>query len=89
MRFLITLEQTDSGFSVQVPDLAILTYGKTIETAKEAAIAAIQVNLDAYKKAGQRVPDNQTIVTHLDNPDYHGLLFAIVDINEASDKMAA
>jgi len=31
MRFLIMLEQTDAGFAVQVPDLAIVTHGENIE----------------------------------------------------------
>ena len=37
MRYLIMLEQTEAGFAVQVPDLAIVTYGDTIEAAKHAA----------------------------------------------------
>ena len=39
MRYLIMLEQTEAGFAVQVPDLAIVTYGETIEAAKQAARA--------------------------------------------------
>lgn len=34
MRFLILLEQTETGFAVQAPDLAITAYGENIETAK-------------------------------------------------------
>ena len=37
MRFLIMLEQTETGFAVQAPDLAIATYGESIEAAKRAA----------------------------------------------------
>ncbi|MFO7886050.1 MAG: hypothetical protein R6U68_14635 [Desulfobacteraceae bacterium] len=37
MRFLIMLEQTSAGFSVQVPDLAVITYGKDVADAKRAA----------------------------------------------------
>ncbi|MBI3800853.1 MAG: hypothetical protein HY268_28240 [Deltaproteobacteria bacterium] len=47
MRYLIMLEQTEAGFAVQVPDLAIVTYGETIEAAKQAAVAAIQINREA------------------------------------------
>jgi mRNA interferase RelE/StbE len=46
MRFLIMLEQTETGFAVQVPDLAITTYGEDIEAAKRAAGEAIQSNLE-------------------------------------------
>jgi predicted RNase H-like HicB family nuclease len=47
MRFLIMLEPIEAGFYVQVPDLAIVTYGESIEAARQAAAEAIQINLDA------------------------------------------
>ena len=64
MRYLIMLEQTEAGFAVQVPDLAIVTYGDTIEAAKQAACEAIQINLEAYQEAGQAVPKRQSIEYH-------------------------
>ena len=36
VRFLIMLEQTETEFAVQAPDLAIATYGESIEAAKRA-----------------------------------------------------
>jgi len=53
MRFLIMLEQTETGFAVQAPDLAIATYGENIEAAKRAAAEAIRSNLEAYRETGQ------------------------------------
>src|ERR1035437_756347 len=44
MRFLIMLEQTETGFAVQAPDLAIATFGENIEAAKRAAGEAIRIN---------------------------------------------
>jgi hypothetical protein len=44
MRFLIMLEQTEAGFAVQVPDLAIMTFGADIEAAQDAAREAIHIN---------------------------------------------
>jgi predicted RNase H-like HicB family nuclease len=55
-RFLIMLEQTEAGFAVQVPDLAIVTCGESIEAAKRAASEAIQINLEGYRDAGQKTP---------------------------------
>lgn len=80
MRFLIMLEQTEAGFAVQVPDLAIVTVGDSIEAAKRSATEAIQANLDAYREAGQRVPDAQPVSRHLENPEFRDLLFTYVDI---------
>lgn len=61
MRFLSMLEPTEAGFTVQVPDLAIITFGADIEAAKRAAAEAIQINLDAYRETGQRVPDVEPV----------------------------
>jgi len=47
MRLLIMLEQTDAGFAVQVPDLAIVTFGEDIEASKRAACEAFRINLEA------------------------------------------
>src|SRR5208337_2200655 len=80
MRFLIMLEQTETGFAVQVPDLAITTYGGDIEAAKRAAAEAIQINLECYRETGQRVPDGQPVSRHLDNPEFRDLLFAYLDV---------
>ncbi len=79
MRFLIMLEQTETGFAVQAPDLAIATYGESIEAAKRAAGEAIRSNLEAYREAGQRVPEPQGVSNHLENPEFRDLLFAYVD----------
>jgi predicted RNase H-like HicB family nuclease len=74
---------------LQVPDLAITTCGDSIEVAKRAASEAIQINLDAYKEAGQRVPDEQAASRHLENPDFRDLLFAHVEVACPKGKLAA
>lgn len=86
MRFLIMLEAIETGFSVQVPDLAIVTYGDSIEAAKQAAVKAIEINLDAYREANQKVPERKSVLTHLENPDFKDLLFTYVDVTEPREK---
>ncbi|MGA3204903.1 MAG: type II toxin-antitoxin system HicB family antitoxin [Bryobacteraceae bacterium] len=88
-RFLIMLEQTETGFAVQVPDLAIVTHGETIEAAKRAASEAIQINLEAYRDAGQRVPDENDVARHLANPEFRDLLFAYVEVAVPEGRIAA
>jgi predicted RNase H-like HicB family nuclease len=83
------LEQTESGFAVQVPDLAITTYGENIEAAKRAAVEAILINLETYQEAGQRVPDEQEASRHLENPEFQDLLFAYVKVAGPKGKIAA
>ncbi len=89
MRFLIMLEVIETGFSVQVPDLAIVTYGDSIEGAKQAAGNAIKINLDAYREANQKVPGKKSVLAHLENPDFKDLLFTYVDVIESMEKKAA
>ena len=83
------LEQTEAGFAVQVPDLAISAHGKNIEAAKQAATDAIRINLEAYQDAGQQVPAEQAVSTHLENPEFKGLLFAFIDITRPTERIAA
>lgn len=89
MRFLIMLEQTEMGFAVQAPDLAIATYGENIEAAKRAAAEAIRINLEAYREAGQPVPEAQGVSNHLENPEFRDLLFAYVDVADPQGRIAA
>lgn len=89
MRYLIMLEQTEAGFAVQVPDLAIVTYGNTIEAAKRAAVEAIQSNLDAYREAEQAVPKGQSAEQHLANPGFQELVFAYVEVPTPKERIAA
>ena len=89
MRYLIMLEQTDAGFAVQVPDLAVVTYGATIEAAKQAASEAIRVNVEAYREAGQAVPERQSVEHHLENPEFQELVFAYVDVPIPTGRIAA
>lgn len=89
MRFLVMLEQTETGFAVQAPDLAIVTFGETIEAAKRAAAEAIRINIEAYREAGQQVPEGQTVSNHLDNAEFRDLLFAYVDVAEPQGRIAA
>jgi len=89
MRFLIMLEQTETGFAVQAPDLAIATFGESIEGARLAASEAIRSNLEAYREAGQPVPEAQSVSKHLENPEFRDLLFAYVDVAEPQGRIAA
>lgn len=80
MRYLIILEQTEAGFAVQVPDLAIVTYGASLEEAKRAACDAIQINLEAYQEAGQDVPARQDVTIYLADPALCDVLFTYVEV---------
>lgn len=83
------LEQTEEGFAVQVPDLAISAYGKNIESAKTAATEAIRINLETYIENDMPVPDRKKVDDHLKNPDFQGLLFAYIQVEPEILRQAA
>lgn len=89
MRFLILLEQTEAGFAVQVPDLAIVTCGDSVEAAKYAASEAIRINLAAYQEAEQKIPAKKPVIRHLENPEFRDLLFTYVEVPEPKQRLAA
>ncbi len=89
MRFLIALEPLEKGFSVQVPDLAIVTHGKDVGDAKESAIEAIEANINAYIQTGKKIPERKAISEHFENPDFSDLLFTFVNVTLPEEKIAA
>ena len=54
MRFLVMLEQTETGFAVQAPDLAIVTSGETVEAAKRLPLRQFGLILKPIGKPGSR-----------------------------------
>ena len=89
MQSLTMLEQTKDGFAVQAPDLAVCTFGKDVEAAKRAATEAIRINLEAYREAGQQIPEGVDISNHLRNPEFEDLLFTYVEVAEPRGRAAA
>jgi len=89
MRYLIALEPLEKGFSVQVPDLAIVTHGDDIKDAKNSAIEAIKANIITYIETGKKIPERKTVSEHLENPDFADLLFTFVNVTLPEEKIAA
>jgi HicB_like antitoxin of bacterial toxin-antitoxin system len=66
-----------------------VTCGDSIDAAKRAATGAIQINLEAYLDAGQKVPEEQDVSRHLANPEFSDLLFAYVEAAKPKGRIAA
>lgn len=89
MRYLIMLEPVETGFAVQVPDLAVSAFGETVDEARQTAVEAIKINLHEYHEQDMPVPSPRPVNDHLENPDFAGLLFAYVDVDEEREMQAA
>ncbi|MDI6815624.1 MAG: type II toxin-antitoxin system HicB family antitoxin [Actinomycetota bacterium] len=51
--------EPEGGYTVIVPSLpGCITYGETIEEAKELALDAIKAYLESLKKHGEDIPDD-------------------------------
>jgi len=56
-------KQTTSGYQVTVPLLpGLITYGRTLEEAREMARDAILCHLEGLKKDGERIPDEKSAI---------------------------
>lgn len=68
-RYLIVIEQTDSGYSGYSPDLpGCVSTGKTREETERNMREAIQFHIDGLKQEGYPVPDAQASSSYVELP---------------------
>jgi hypothetical protein len=89
MRFLIMLEQTETGFAVQAPDLALATTARTSKQPSKLPAKRSVSTSKPIREAGQQVPEGQGVSNHVENPEFRDLLFAYVDLAEPQGNIAA
>ncbi|OZI64833.1 type II toxin-antitoxin system HicB family antitoxin [Bordetella genomosp. 4] len=83
MRFPIVLH-TDDGihYGVTVPDLpGCFSAGDSIEDALESVKEAIDLHLEGLTEDGDDVPLTLPIAQHINNPDYAGGIWAVIDVD--------
>lgn len=84
MLFPIAIERGDEShaYGVVVPDLpGCHSAGDTFEEAFANAKEAIGGWLEVAVDYGDPIPEATTIETHMDNPDFQGWIWAVVDID--------
>jgi predicted RNase H-like HicB family nuclease len=68
-RFLIVIEQTDSGFSSYSPDLTgCVSTGKTREEAERNMREAIEFHVEGLREEGYPVPDPRASSSYVELP---------------------
>ncbi|MBZ9557290.1 MULTISPECIES: type II toxin-antitoxin system HicB family antitoxin [unclassified Modicisalibacter] len=84
MLFPIAIERGDDehAYGVAVPDLpGCFSAGDTFEEALANVREAIEGWLEVAVEHGDPIPQAQTVESHIDNPDYAGWIWAVVDID--------
>ena len=83
MRFAIVIHHDDgTGYGVAVPDLpGCFSGGRTAEEAFANAHEAILLHLEGMMADGESIPEPMPIETHLDNEDYRGGIWGLVDVD--------
>lgn len=84
MLFPIAIERGDEqhAYGVAVPDLpGCYSAGDTFEEAMINAKGAIEGWLEVAVEYGDPIPEATSIEHHMDNPDYAGWIWAVVDID--------
>ena len=68
-RFLIVIEQTDSGFSTYSPELpGCVSTGKTREEAEQNMREAIEFHIEGLRNEGYPVPEPQASSSFVELP---------------------
>ncbi|VEE08057.1 type II toxin-antitoxin system HicB family antitoxin [Neisseria animalis] len=69
-------------FGVIVPDLpGCFSAGDSIDDAIKSSCEAIYLHLDGISDDGEEIPLAKIVSDHANNPDFQGMIWALVDID--------
>ncbi len=84
MLYPIAIEQGDekTAYGVVFPDVeGCFSAGDTAEEALINAKEALEFHFEALAEAGELPPHSSAINEHIDNPDFQGWVWALVDVD--------
>lgn len=83
MKFPVVLHKdADSGYGVVVPDVpGCFSAGQTAAQAFENVKEALSLHYEGLVADGEPLPQVQEIDAHIDNPDYAGGVWGVVDFD--------
>ena len=83
MKFPVVLHKdADSDYGVTVPDVpGCFTAGATVSEALENVQEALALHLEGLIADDQNLPQAQEVDIHLENPDFAGGVWAVVDFD--------
>ena len=86
MNYPIAIEhEPGKAYGVQVPDLpGCFSAGDTMDEAIANAKEAVAFHIEGLLDAGEGIPSPQGIETRSQNPDYAGMIWALVSVDLCS-----
>ncbi|MBI5014099.1 MAG: type II toxin-antitoxin system HicB family antitoxin [Deltaproteobacteria bacterium] len=85
MRYAVAVHKDPgSDYGVTVPDLpGCFSAGSTLDEVLETAREAIECHIEGLLLDGDPVPEPRALDEHRTNPDFEGVLWAVVDVDLA------
>jgi predicted RNase H-like HicB family nuclease len=81
MRFVLAIHEDKGKFGVTVPDLpGCFSAGDSLEEALEGAREAIDGHVELLIEGSQGLPEFRTLDEHRANPDFHGAVWALIEV---------
>lgn len=83
MKYPIVIHKDeDSVYGVTVPDFAgCFSCGENYDEALTNAVEAIELHLEGIVEDGEEIPKGTTVESHVNNEDFQGGIWALVDID--------
>ena len=86
MNYPIAIEhEPGKAYGVRIPDLpGCFSAGDTLDEAIANAAEAAAFHIEGLLDAGEKIPAPQGVETHSENPDYAGMVWALVSVDLSS-----
>ena len=86
MNYAITIEhEPGKAYGVQVPDLpGCFSAGDTMDEAIDNAKEAVAFHIEGLLDVGEKIPAPRDVEAHSGNPDYAGMIWALVSVDLTS-----
>ncbi len=82
MLYPVAIDKGAESFGVRVPDIpGCFSGGDNYQDAMESVREAIEAHIELLVEDGEAVPKSTSVENWLNDPDYYGVIWALVDVD--------
>jgi len=82
MLYPVAIDRGESSFGVRVPDIpGCFSGGENYKEALDSVREAIEAHIELLVEDGEQLPAALNVESYLDDPEYAGVLWALVDVD--------